>query len=221
MRRQFWDYDDAGRKVKYSLDDDGDGVIDRVTRYQYDAWGRMVSWTNEYDNMGFAGDIQTFDYDQYGDLFAETWDYQANGDPEYITWHTYDGYGQRVQTVRGGQGGVTGVQYLTWRNGRPVLEESDFGADGVMHETATHYVYDDDGRLERIEKRDRQSGSLSEYITFAYNEAGWLTKRSRFAHYEDSTEYVYDDVGRVIEQRGPDGRYRSVTYDCPPPTPRP
>jgi len=97
---QFAAYDSFGRIVRYSEDDDGDGVIDVVTTFSYGGDGRRQSAHAMATSPLFGASAnfdRTYQYDTHGRLIEKTKDVGYNGSADEVLLVDYDDM-TRVET---------------------------------------------------------------------------------------------------------------------------
>ena len=219
-------YDDQGNHVLSERDTGRDGVVDdrfvwqyapaggitlieqsfssgtmRSVAAQYAADGRLdfVTWMTSDGVEGRA------DYEYDGDQrILERWDRNNDGVAEALTTYTYDAEG----TLEGSAFGCTGMEpgpvtTMQWGEGGRI-ERIETRNDGALT-SATQYVYDPDGRLERWE-RSLGDGTVVAEESFQYDIAGNVIgtiSESIIAFAGgvptwSKTETVYDADGRVL-----------------------
>jgi len=199
-----YEYDGDGNLTVESVDEDGDGRPERVTRYEYDA-SRHVIRESVYSGGGELQYTIDYEYDSYGNLVRSGRDNDADGTPEEVeTWpyrYETDAQGKLVRRVldRDGDGRPEEIlDYAYYANGN-LATEDHWSTEGAEYERST-WRYDASGKLTREEWDDGDDGVADRITVYAYDACGNLRDRSarRDGEDPDSVEHWrYDADGHL------------------------
>ena len=198
-----YEYDGSGNITRKSVDEDGDGRAERVTRYEYDASGNVIRESVYLADKVLY--ITDYEYDSYGNLVRSARDNDADGTPEEVeTWpyqYETDAQGKLVRRVldRDGDGRPEEIlDYTYYANGR-LDHEDRLSIEGAEYESST-WRYDASGKLTR-EEWDYGADGVADRITgYAYDACGNLLDHSVSREEGDpvSTEHWrYDADGHL------------------------
>jgi hypothetical protein len=181
-RYALYDHDEACQRTEEVLDDDRDGLDDKIARFTWDG-GLLVSdevdlpgitsWSTTYTHD--AGQVVREDRDDRQDgtvdvITTRSWDQDrkireeidqdADGTADLVRFWAYDTSGRLLsqQTDYAGDGTVDEVVSWTWDDDRPLRAETDLGADGVVEQLEA-WVYDATGALVEYRRDTNNDGN--------------------------------------------------------------
>lgn len=199
----------GGSCMRWERDSDGDGEVDTAIAFFYDAEGRLV--IEEHDTGSAAGLFdgadgtpdyrQATSYDDDGNVASIADDWDADGNDDVVT--RYDSSGRKTEEVWDVEddGAILDRAAYEYRADGE-LAAVQRASNGELY-SATTYVYDEDGKLVRIEEDQDLSDELADKVsTFEYDDEG---RRTREEVYEgmtpaSRTTFTYDGGGNLIQK---------------------
>ena len=176
-----YEYDGSGNITRESVDEDGDGRVERETSYEYDASGNVIR------ESLYSGDdelyITDYEYDSYGNLVRSSLDLDADGTPEEVeTWpyqYETDAQGKLVRRVldRDGDGRPEEILNFSYFADGTLDHEDRLSIEGAEYESST-WRYDASGKLTREERDDGADGVADRITGYAYDACGNLLDQS-------------------------------------------
>ena len=157
-----------------TLDQNSDGLIDRVTTRRFDRGGRLTLETQDLNMDGTPDSTRMLTYDSNGLLAMERIeaDEDANGD---------------LDSIR---------EILHNEQGQPTSANIDYNGDGVIDQIET-WRYDSAGRLLEHASQNPSTGVSIALLQLQYDNAGRVTRRATTSDFIHT--WTYDDDGVLTQ----------------------
>lgn len=143
----------------YSIDNDGDGIVDQMLVSEYDTSGNLLR-SARIDRDGIPTYVKTFTYDSLNNLTGEYIDHDADGAISSWVEYTYDTNSNRLTKTN--YSGTSGIFFKSIvdvydPNGNLLSSSTYWYGDTIPSETKT-YTYNADGNiLNTVEDNDGDS----------------------------------------------------------------
>lgn len=247
-------YDAQGFLVREAYDDDVDGLPDRIDTMTYDALGRLLERTYDANGDGVAdahdyvvftsgggwelhkdgdGDgvddsVEYLEMDAFGAVAHSEWDHDGDGTISFRTTYLRDGRGNVEEILDEDlatpQQSVRRTRAWDERD-RLLLEETDFGLDGVERSLALVYASASATRRPTLRTLDENGDGVADTVLAQeYDARGritrWTTDDGADGVLDFERTWRYDAAGhrtRETTDYGADGRLDQVlswTYDA-------
>jgi RHS repeat-associated protein len=176
-----------------------DGTVVRKTFGIDPRWGKLTPYVSELTSTSPDGTVTSFreqrtaDLDANGQLTAYTVRHTLNGDVSTLRYEA----ASKTFTHTTAEGVVT----VTTLNEKDRVSQVAWPGSG-LHPIS--YIYDERGRLARIEQGDK-------FVAYTYNERNLLVSETdAFGHVKS---YQYDDAGRLVSMTTPGSKMYGKSYD--------
>ena len=238
---EYNSYNSEGNITKRAVDENNDGIMDRVYTTKYNDEGKIIYESTDIGDDGIIDSEESYIYDDRGNLIENRYSYNIDDNNPLVYKYTYNDKNQKVSsTIEGGyreetenktflynkEGKVTKV--LIDNNDDEVIDKEEFHSYNSDSKITERTIKDMEGNIEgkmitRYHENGKQSfysndwsGSGDPDLIFEYDENGYMTNAQYHLQEDGTYKYHltrnYTDSGKLKETKGNWFSREKITY---------